>query len=171
MCKVDRLLFLFSSGQTSSGKSTLLNLFLGEDILASQMLSCTATICELKYAEEKRAEVNYWLLLPTTIDRSIKKTFICKLDMDFREVLNGLMVKANVSATWNVSYCAWSGGRGFKLQSSQTWECLAPLSNLSYLNQVYQLPLHQSIWEPEPAYVHLRPLNNVAVQFFYRGPS
>ncbi|KAJ7349515.1 mitofusin, partial [Desmophyllum pertusum] len=36
-------------GETSSGKSTLLNLILGEQLLPSSMLSTTSTICELKY--------------------------------------------------------------------------------------------------------------------------
>ena len=45
------------TGQTSSGKSTLMNLFLGEDILPSETLSCTATICELAYGDEKAAQV------------------------------------------------------------------------------------------------------------------
>ncbi|KAJ7349513.1 hypothetical protein OS493_038882 [Desmophyllum pertusum] len=37
------------AGETSSGKSTLLNLILGEQLLPSSMLSTTSTICELKY--------------------------------------------------------------------------------------------------------------------------
>ena len=37
------------SGETSSGKSTLLNLILGEQLLPHSVLSTTSTICELKY--------------------------------------------------------------------------------------------------------------------------
>ena len=36
-------------GETSSGKSTLLNLILGERLLPCTHLSTTSTICELKY--------------------------------------------------------------------------------------------------------------------------
>ncbi|KAL9964127.1 hypothetical protein ACROYT_G027711 [Oculina patagonica] len=37
------------AGETSSGKSTLLNLILGEQLLPYSILSTTSTICELKY--------------------------------------------------------------------------------------------------------------------------
>ena len=40
---------LFILGETSSGKSTLLNLILGEKLLPYSVLSTTFTICELKY--------------------------------------------------------------------------------------------------------------------------
>ena len=36
-------------GERSSGKSTLLNLILGEQLLPHSVLSTTSTICELKY--------------------------------------------------------------------------------------------------------------------------
>jgi len=36
-------------GETSSGKSTLLNLILGEQLLPYSVLSTASTICELKY--------------------------------------------------------------------------------------------------------------------------
>jgi len=39
----------FVPGETSSGKSTLLNLILGEQLLPYSVLSTTSTICELKY--------------------------------------------------------------------------------------------------------------------------
>ena len=38
-------------GETSSGKSTLLNLILGEQLLPYSILSTTSTICELKYGK------------------------------------------------------------------------------------------------------------------------
>ena len=40
---------LLLPGETSSGKSTLLNLILGEQLLPYSVLSTTSTICELKY--------------------------------------------------------------------------------------------------------------------------
>ena len=38
-------------GETSAGKSSVINLILGEDLLPSAHLSTTSTICELKYGE------------------------------------------------------------------------------------------------------------------------
>ncbi|XP_013411824.1 uncharacterized protein LOC106174708 [Lingula anatina] len=42
------------AGETSSGKSTLLNLLLGKKILPEAHLSCTAAITRIKYGEEPR---------------------------------------------------------------------------------------------------------------------
>jgi len=46
-------------GETSSGKSSLINLILGEDLLPSYVLSTTSTICELKYGEERQIVVHF----------------------------------------------------------------------------------------------------------------
>lgn len=43
--------FLHLPGETSSGKSTLLNLILGEQLLPYSVLSTTSTICELRYGD------------------------------------------------------------------------------------------------------------------------
>ncbi len=43
---------LFSLGETSAGKSSVINLILGEEILPNAVLSTTATIFELKYGEK-----------------------------------------------------------------------------------------------------------------------
>ena len=48
---------IFVTGQVSSGKSTLLNLFLGDDVLPTHLRSCTAAICEIQYADHPRANV------------------------------------------------------------------------------------------------------------------
>ncbi|XP_013400303.1 uncharacterized protein LOC106166322 [Lingula anatina] len=45
------------AGETSSGKSTLLNLLLGKKILPEAHLSCTAAITRIKYGEEPRSGV------------------------------------------------------------------------------------------------------------------
>lgn len=46
------LLFKYChSGETSSGKSSLLNLFMGEQVLPTKLLSCTSVACELFYGE------------------------------------------------------------------------------------------------------------------------
>ncbi|XP_022797525.1 uncharacterized protein LOC111335797 [Stylophora pistillata] len=42
---------VFVVGETSSGKSTLLNLILGEQLLPCSFLSTTSTICELRYGD------------------------------------------------------------------------------------------------------------------------
>ncbi|XP_035668158.1 uncharacterized protein LOC118410507 isoform X2 [Branchiostoma floridae] len=42
------------AGETSAGKSTLLNLILGEDLLPSSLLSSTSTICELKHGKQEK---------------------------------------------------------------------------------------------------------------------
>ena len=41
-------------GETGSGKSSLINLILGEELLPYSVLSTTSTICELKYGEQRR---------------------------------------------------------------------------------------------------------------------
>ncbi|XP_078664264.1 uncharacterized protein LOC144907273 [Branchiostoma floridae x Branchiostoma belcheri] len=46
------------AGETSSGKSTFLNLLLGGEILPVAHLSSTSTICEVKYGETKQAVVH-----------------------------------------------------------------------------------------------------------------
>ena len=51
----------FSSfaGETSSGKSSLVNLILGEEILPSSHLNTTSLICEVKFGEERRLVVHF----------------------------------------------------------------------------------------------------------------
>ena len=46
-------------GETSSGKSSLVNLILGEELLPYSVLSTTSTICELKYGEERKLVVHF----------------------------------------------------------------------------------------------------------------
>ncbi|XP_078686478.1 uncharacterized protein LOC144919115 isoform X2 [Branchiostoma floridae x Branchiostoma belcheri] len=46
------------AGETSAGKSTLLNLLLGDDILPVAHMSSTSTICEVKYGETRQALVH-----------------------------------------------------------------------------------------------------------------
>ena len=41
-------------GENGSGKSCLVNLILGEEILPHSALSLTSTICEVKYGEQRR---------------------------------------------------------------------------------------------------------------------
>ncbi|RMX55977.1 hypothetical protein pdam_00021724 [Pocillopora damicornis] len=47
------------AGETSAGKSSVINLILGEDLLPSRTLSTTSTICELKYGEKPMVGVHY----------------------------------------------------------------------------------------------------------------
>ena len=46
-------------GETSSGKSTLLNLILGEQLLPYSVLSTTSTICELKYGPSPKLVAHF----------------------------------------------------------------------------------------------------------------
>ncbi|XP_066272059.1 uncharacterized protein [Branchiostoma lanceolatum] len=48
---------LLVAGELSAGKSSFLNLLLGDDILPEAHLSSTSTICELKYGATRRAVV------------------------------------------------------------------------------------------------------------------
>ena len=50
--------FVFT-GETSSGKSRLVNLILGEEILPYSILSSTSTICELKFGEERKIKAHF----------------------------------------------------------------------------------------------------------------
>ena len=46
-------------GETSSGKSSLVNLILGEELLPYSVLSTTSTMCELKYGEERKLVAHF----------------------------------------------------------------------------------------------------------------
>ena len=50
---------LYLPGETSSGKSTLLNLILGEQLLPYSVLSTTSTICELRYGDTPRLVAHF----------------------------------------------------------------------------------------------------------------
>ena len=47
------------AGESSAGKSSLLNLILGEDLLPSHMLPCTSTITIIKYGHRRCAKIIY----------------------------------------------------------------------------------------------------------------
>ena len=46
-------------GETSSGKSSLINLILGEELLPYSVLSTTSTICELKFGSRRRIVAHF----------------------------------------------------------------------------------------------------------------
>ena len=46
-------------GETCSGKSSLVNLILGEELLPYSVLSTTSTICELKFGEERKIVAHF----------------------------------------------------------------------------------------------------------------
>ena len=50
---------LYLPGETSSGKSTLANLILGEQLLPYSILSTTSTICELRYGDTPKLVVHF----------------------------------------------------------------------------------------------------------------
>ena len=49
--------FWFILGETSSGKSSLINLILGEELLPYSHLSTTSTICQLKYGKPEERKI------------------------------------------------------------------------------------------------------------------
>ena len=52
-------MFFMFAGEASAGKSSLLNLLLGEEILPSHVLPCTSAITVIKYGESRHANVIY----------------------------------------------------------------------------------------------------------------
>ena len=52
-------LFVFPTGETSAGKSSLINLLLNEEALPTYVLQNTLTICEISYGPRKEAKVNF----------------------------------------------------------------------------------------------------------------
>ncbi|KAK7481780.1 hypothetical protein BaRGS_00026927 [Batillaria attramentaria] len=47
------------AGETNAGKSTMLNLILGMNILPASIFSCTAAVCVLRYSNDLRAQLVY----------------------------------------------------------------------------------------------------------------
>ena len=46
-----------SSGETSAGKSSLLNLLLGTDVLPHSLLCATSTVCRLHNSDRKKVDI------------------------------------------------------------------------------------------------------------------
>ena len=58
--KVKCIMPVFSlPGETSSGKSSLINLIMGEELLPYSVLSTTSTICELKFGTERKIVAHF----------------------------------------------------------------------------------------------------------------
>ena len=74
----------FSSGETTAGKSSLLNLLLGSDFLPHSLLTRTTTICRLRNKDEKKvlitdkANVTKELDLPVDVDAAWMKSVLKK---------------------------------------------------------------------------------------------
>ena len=52
-------LFVFPTGETSAGKSSLINLLLNEEVLPTCVLQNTLTICEISYGSRKEAKSHF----------------------------------------------------------------------------------------------------------------
>ena len=52
-------LFIFLTGETSAGKSSLINLLLNEEVLPTCVLQNTLTICEISYGPMKEATIHF----------------------------------------------------------------------------------------------------------------
>ena len=57
--KTKTIVYILVQGESSAGKSSLLNLILGEELLPHHVLHATSTICELKYGGERQLIVHY----------------------------------------------------------------------------------------------------------------
>lgn len=64
-------------GETSAGKSSILNLLLGEEVVPTFFGSCTSVITRISYNKERRAKINYTNGKREKI-RNIPKDEICK---------------------------------------------------------------------------------------------
>ena len=53
------VLYFMLTGETSSGKSSLINQIMGEELLPYSVLSTTSTICELKYGPRRRIVAHF----------------------------------------------------------------------------------------------------------------
>ena len=51
--------FGYCSGESGAGKSSLMNLLFGEEILPVHANSCTATITTLRYGKHRQARIHY----------------------------------------------------------------------------------------------------------------
>ena len=49
----------YLQGETASGKSTLVNLILGEQLLPNSVVSTTSTICELRYGDTPKLVIHF----------------------------------------------------------------------------------------------------------------
>lgn len=78
-----RVFFELTVGETGAGKSSFINLLLGEDILPCSLLSNTNVICEIKYKDTRGYEATLFpvddRLKPLQINEENKEAFVREL--------------------------------------------------------------------------------------------
>ena len=82
----NRELKLAIVGNRNAGKSTLINVFLGAEVLPMEILPSTAVITEIVHGENKRVQLVYKDGKKQDISRDNFKSMICKMDMDQSQI-------------------------------------------------------------------------------------
>ena len=54
------VIMVVTTGEVSAGKSSLLNLLLGAELLPTSLLSCTSVMCELRHSDTKCCIAHPW---------------------------------------------------------------------------------------------------------------
>lgn len=78
-CK-STIIWYFLLGETSAGKSSLLNLLMGEHILPREVLSSTSCICQIINSEQKKAVVideNNRAIVINDVTRESLSKYLC----------------------------------------------------------------------------------------------
>ncbi|XP_078573155.1 uncharacterized protein LOC144859999 [Branchiostoma floridae x Branchiostoma japonicum] len=92
------------AGETSSGKSTLLNVLLGENILPSSLLSTTSVICEIKYGTKKKAVMHLRDSDPITKQNILELDLNGPAEADLEKISQYIHLKGEARETTSNCY-------------------------------------------------------------------